>query len=546
MRYNMAGKKYLTDMDEWKALFDHYNKIKGIHLRDLFNDDAQRGDRFSIEDGGLFFDYSKNRVTSETMELLVNLARACNLKEETERMFTGEKINETENRAVLHIALRNRSSLPIYVDGKNVMTDIEAVLQRMKLVSEKIRNMQWPGFSGKPVKNIINIGIGGSDLGPYMVCEALKYYSKRDLNVYFVSNVDGTHLIETIRDLNPEETLFIIASKTFTTQETMLNARTARKWIVQHAGSDQAVSRHFLALSTNKSEVERFGISPSNMFEFWDWVGGRYSLTSAIGLSIMISIGYENFIQMLEGFHAMDKHFRERPFHENIPVIMALLGIWYNNFFNFHTHAVLPYEQYLHRFPAYLQQGDMESNGKSITKDGLAVDYATGPVIWGEPGTNGQHAFYQLMHQGTQIIPADLIGFIKPLNNDYEHHDVLISNMFAQAEAFAFGKTEKEVRSEGVEERLVPYKTFPGNRPVNTILFDKLTPYSLGKLIAMYEHKIFTQGVIWNIYSFDQWGVELGKVLAGRIYKEILGEPMGEHDSSTANLIKRYRRIRFE
>ena len=496
-----------------------------------------------ISDGDILFDYSKNRVTYDTVDLLVELAEKCGLREEIEAMFTGEKINETENRAVLHTALRNRSGKPVYTDGKDVMPDILAVLERMKNISGRIRSGSWKGFSGKPVKNIINIGIGGSDLGPVMVCEALKFYSDRNLNVKFVSNIDYTHLKEAVVDLDPEETLFIIASKTFTTMETMTNAMTAKKWITGHFGTEKCVASHFIALSTNSTEVEKFGINIDNMLEFWDWVGGRYSLTSAIGLSIMISVGYDNFIRLLEGFHSMDNHFRNSPFHRNIPVIMAFLGIWYNNFFGWNSYAVLPYEQYMHRFAAYLQQGDMESNGKCVSRDGRRVGYSTGPVIWGEPGTNGQHAFYQLMHQGTVIIPSDFIGFVNPLNRDRDHHNKLIANMLAQAEAFAFGKTSGEVKEEGVPGKLVPYKTFEGNRPTNIMMADKLTPEILGRIIAAYEHRIFVQGIIWNVYSFDQWGVELGKVLAGRIQKELEGgfnEGPG-HDSSTGALINFYR-----
>ncbi len=543
----MKNRIYLTEMDEWKRLSDNYQKVKDIHLRELFGNDPERGKKMIISDADILFDYSKNRITNDTVDLLIDLAEKCGLGEEIEAMFTGEKINETENRAVLHTALRNRSGKPVYADGKDVMPDVERVLEKMRITSERIRGFNWIGYSGKPVKNIINIGIGGSDLGPVMVCEALKYYSQRDINVKFVSNVDGSHMIETLKGVNAEETLFIVASKTFTTQETMTNAKTARKWLVDKAGDEKAVAKHFLALSTNRSEVEKFGIDIDNMFEFWDWVGGRYSLTSAIGLSIMISIGYDNFIKLLDGFHSMDVHFRTKTFRENIPVMMALLGIWYNNFFNAVTYAILPYEQYLHRFAAYLQQGDMESNGKSATRDGKKITYNTGPVIWGEPGTNGQHAFYQLIHQGTQLIPADLIGYIKALNSDTDHHDILLSNMIAQAEAFAFGKTSEEVKSDGVPDNLVPFKTFDGNRPVNSILIEKLTPESLGRLIAMYEHKIFVQGIIWNIYSFDQWGVELGKVLAGRIQKEFAsGEISPLHDSSTINLINYYRSRKSE
>lgn len=538
----MKNRIYLTEMNEWEKLSDNFQKVKDIHLREFFGKDPERGKKMVISDDDIYFDYSKNRITYDTVALLVDLAEKCGLRDEIEAMFTGEKINETENRAVLHTALRNRSGKPVYTDGNDVMPDVLRVLEKMHVISEKIRGFNWIGYSGKPVKNIVNIGIGGSDLGPVMVCEALKYYSQRNIHVKFVSNVDGSHIIETLNELNAEETLFIVASKTFTTQETMTNAKTARQWLIERAGDEKAVAKHFLALSTNRTEVEKFGIDADNMFEFWDWVGGRYSLTSAIGLSIMISIGYDNFIKLLEGFHSMDIHFRTKPFSENIPVMMALIGIWYNNFFNSGTYAILPYEQYLHRFAAYLQQGDMESNGKSVTRDGKKITYNTGPVIWGEPGTNGQHAFYQLIHQGTQLIPADLIGYVDALNRDTGHHEILISNMIAQAEAFAFGKNQDEVKADGVPDNLVPFKTFDGNRPTNTIFIDKLTPYSLGRLIAMYEHKIFVQGIIWNIFSFDQWGVELGKVLAGRIQKEFSsGEISSMHDSSTSTLIDYYR-----
>ncbi len=539
----MADRKYLTETAEWRLLSEHFKKIQGMHLRDLFKNDPERGRKFRVEDCGLLLDYSKNRITDETMDLLIRLAERSSLKAEIERMFSGEKINETENRAVLHIALRNRSGKSIILDGADVMPDVLNVIAKMRSISDKIRSSEWKGYSGKPVKNIINIGIGGSDLGPVMVCEALKYYSDRNIKVRFVSNIDDTHIREAIIDLNPEETLFIVASKTFTTMETMTNAQTAKRWITGFFGSENAVANHFIALSTNSADVMKFGIDPDNMLEFWDWVGGRYSLTSAIGLSIMISIGYDNFIKLLDGFHLMDNHFRTAPFSRNIPVLMALLGVWYNNFFGCESYAVLPYEQYLHRFTAYLQQGDMESNGKSVTRDGLKINYSTGPVIWGEPGTNGQHAFFQLMHQGTKIIPSDLIGFVNPLHGDRDHHNKLMANMFAQSEAFAFGKTSEEVVKEGVEARLVPYKTFNGNRPTNVILADRLTPESLGGIIAAYEHKIFTQGIIWNIFSFDQWGVELGKVLAGKILKELedkSSEAAG-HDSSTGELIKHYR-----
>ena len=538
-------KEKLTASSEWKKLKEHFNKISNLHLRDLFKDDPARGKKFSFEACGLFFDFSKNLITDETVDLLIKLAERSSLKNEIEKMFTGEKINETENRAVLHIALRNRSGRPIFVDGADIMPQILAVLERMKRISDKIRRLEWKGFSGKPIKNIINIGIGGSDLGPVMVYEALKYYSNRDLKIRFVSNIDISHIKEATIDLNPEETLFIVASKTFTTMETMTNAVTAKKWILDFFKTEKAVANHFIALSTNKAEVEKFGIDTENMLEFWDWVGGRYSLTSAIGLAIMISVGYDNFIRLLTGFHEMDNHFRSAGFDKNIPVLMGLMGIWYNNFFEYESHAVLPYDQYMHRFSAYLQQGDMESNGKSTAKDGSRVDYSTGPVIWGEPGTNGQHAFYQLMHQGTKIIPADLIGFVNPLHGDRDHQNKLIANMIAQAEAFAFGKTSAEVIEEGVEEKLVPFKTFDGNRPTNVIMTERLTPETLGKIISAYEHKIYTQGVIWNIFSFDQWGVELGKVLAGNILKELdkKDEINLKHDSSTNQLIQYYRRI---
>ncbi len=544
----MSGRTDLVKMNSWKKLENHFNEMKAVHLRTLFNEDETRGERYRIIHNEIYFDYSKNIINDRTIQLLLELADEVNLKSEIEKMFTGEKINGTEKRPVLHVALRNRSGRPVFVDGKDVMTDIYAVLEKMRIASEEIRSGRWMGYSGKPVKNVVNIGIGGSDLGPVMACEGLKYYSQRDINIFFVSNIDSTHMAEVLRRVDPAETLFIVASKTFTTMETMTNAETARRWIVDYFGSEQAVALHFIALSTNGAEVKKFGINTDNMFEFWDWVGGRYSLTSAIGLSIMISIGYENYIDMLEGFHDMDNHFRHAQFSENIPVLMALLGVWYNNFFGSQTYAILPYEQYLHRFPAYFQQGDMESNGKSVTRSGKRVTYSTGPVIWGEPGTNGQHAFYQLMHQGTSIIPADFIGFVKPLNPISDHHDKLMANMFAQSEAFAFGKTEKEVRAEGVAEDLVPFRIFEGNRPSNTILCGRLTPSVLGSLIAMYEHKIFTQGIIWDIFSFDQWGVELGKVLAGKILRELTddGNPDAAHDSSTTGLIDYYRRLKRE
>ena len=516
--------------------------MKKNHLRDLFVTDTNRAENFSIKNEGLYFDYSKNIINDDTLKLLFELANACFLKDEIERMFTGQKINETEDRAVLHIALRNVKNKPIKIDGEDVVPDVNSVLDKMKSFSEKVRSGDWKGHTGKSIKNIVNIGIGGSDLGPVMVSEALKYYSKKELDLYFVSNVDDTHIVEVLNKIDAEETLFIIASKTFTTIETMTNANTARNWLIDKMNSDDAVAKHFVALSTNADDVSAFGIDTNNMFEFWDWVGGRYSLTSAIGLSIMLSIGYENFMDLLKGYNNIDEHFRNEPFEKNIPVIMALLGVWYNNFFNSETYAILPYEQYLHRFPAYFQQGDMESNGKYIDKEGNPVDYQTGPIIWGEPGTNGQHAFYQLIHQGTKLIPADFIGFAKSLNETGEHHKILMANMFAQTEALAFGKSVDELKNEGVDEKLLPHKTFQGNRPTNTIMAEKLTPYVLGQLIALYEHKIFTQGVLWNIFSFDQWGVELGKVLAKRILGELKNDnKINSHDSSTNNLINYFK-----
>jgi len=539
----MNKRNKLTELREFKELENHFDEIRGTSLEKLFSEDSGRGDRFCCRSEGVYFDYSKNLITEKTLDLLLALANACGLREEIDRMFSGERINETENRAVLHTALRNISDDPVIVDGEDVMPGIRSVQARMKEISDRIRSLQWKGYTGKVIRNIINIGIGGSDLGPVMVCEALKHYSSDDLTVKFVSNVDGTHLNEAVRGLDPGETMFIVASKTFTTMETMTNAESAKKWIVDSLGSEKSVASHFLALSTNLDAVKKFGIAPENMFEFWDWVGGRYSLCSAIGLSIMISVGYDNFMELLRGFHEMDCHFKNADFRENIPVLMALIGIWYNNFFKYETHAVLPYNQYLHRFPAYLQQGDMESNGKYVDKNGDAVNYQTGPVIWGEPGTNGQHAFFQLIHQGTKIIPSDFIAYVNPLNGGNDHHNKLIANMLAQAEALAFGKSREVVESEGVDEKLVPYKIFKGNRPTNVFLFDKLTPADLGKLISMYEHKIYVQGVVWNIYSFDQWGVELGKVLAGNILKELQteGECNLKHDSSTNSLIEYYR-----
>ncbi len=531
-----------TSLPVYPKLLDHYQKIKNTHLRDFFHKDSQRGKNFAIQAGSIYLDYSKNHFSEDTLQIFIELLQQVNLQRKIEEMFAGEKINTTENRSVLHIALRNRSKNPIVVDGKDVMVEINQVLQMMRDFAFKIRNGEWTGFTGKPIKNIINIGIGGSDLGPQMAYEALKAYSDRKLTVRFISNVDSTHFTETIRDLDAAETLFIVASKTFTTQETMTNALTARKWILENLKNSSAIARHFVALSTNLNEVTRFGIHPSSTFPFWDFVGGRYSLCSAIGLSLMIAIGPDNFNNMLEGFHEMDTHFASTPFERNMPVIMAVLGVWYNNFFGAQTHAILPYEQYLNRFPAYFQQGDMESNGKSVTKDGQWVNYQTGPIIFGEPGTNGQHAFYQLIHQGTKLVPADFIGFKESLNPLDDHHDKLMANFFAQPEALAFGKTPEQLKAEGVPANLIPHKTFTGNRPSNSLLLQKLTPHSLGELIALYEHKIFVQGVIWDINSFDQFGVELGKVLATKILGELEAHKLDEavHDSSTATLIKKY------
>ena len=539
----MARRKNLKSYPEWKALKAHFEQFKDVHMRTMFAEDPERGSRFTLEAGDIFVDYSKNRVNAETMRLLLALANAVDLRQAIDDMFAGRKINETENRAVLHVALRNRSNTPIKVDGKDVMPEVNAVLDKMAGFSRRVRTGEWKGHTGKPIKNVVNIGIGGSDLGPVMAYEALKPYSDRKLTVRFVSNVDGTHIAEATRDLDPSETLFIVASKTFTTQETMTNAESAKAWLLKALGDPAAVAKHFVALSTNAAKVSAFGIDTVNMFEFWDWVGGRYSLPSAIGLPLMIAIGPENFFAMLEGYHAMDRHFAETPFEKNLPATLALLGIWYNNFFGAETQAILPYDQYLSRFAAYFQQGDMESNGKYVSKRGKPVNYQTGPVIWGEPGTNGQHAFYQLIHQGTKLIPCDFIGFCKSQNPISDHHDKLMSNFFAQTEALAFGKTEEQVRAEGVSGRLVAHKVFEGNRPTNTILAQKLTPQVLGQLIAMYEHKIFVQGVIWDIFSFDQWGVELGKALANKILPELKSATETElkHDSSTNALIRRYR-----
>jgi glucose-6-phosphate isomerase len=533
------AEKRVVDLTEWKKLGDHYKGIEGKHLRDLFLEDPERGGRFTLEACGLLLDYSKNRITADTMELLFSLARAVNLKTEIEAMFTGLKINNTEDRAVLHTALRSSGSDPVVVDGLDVKPGIRQVLGGMKSCSERIRNGDWKGFTGKPVRRIINIGIGGSDLGPAMACQALRPFAGNNLEFFFVSNIDGTHLAEALKGADPETTLFIVASKTFTTLETMTNAMSARLWLIDSLGSKQSVKQHFIALSTSSDKVQEFGIRPENIFGFWDWVGGRYSLPSAIGLSLMIEVGFDKFQDLLDGYASMDNHFRNADFENNLPVILGLLGVWYNNFFGAESYAILPYDQYLARFPAYLQQADMESNGKSVTRSGHRVDWQTGPVIWGEPGTNGQHAFYQLLHQGTKLIPADFIGFARSQNPAGDHHRKLMANLFAQTEALAFGKTASEVKKEGVQEDLVPHKVFAGNRPTNTILARELDPRTLGSLIALYEHKIFVQGVIWGINSFDQMGVELGKVLAKKILPEL--DPKqdfnGDHDSATNNLI---------
>jgi glucose-6-phosphate isomerase len=536
----------LTRRPEWAALKEHYQKIKKVHLRQLFADDPTRGERLTAEAVGLYFDYSKHRITDETIRLLVQLAGACGLRERIDAIFRGEKINVTEDRAVLHVALRAPTGQSIVVDGEDVVPQVHAVLDRMAAFANQVRSGAWTGYTGKRIRHVINVGIGGSDLGPVMAYEALKAYSARDMTFRFVSNVDGTDFAEATRDLDPAETLFILSSKTFTTLETMTNAHTARAWSLRALGDPKAVAKHFVAVSTNTAEVAQFGIDTANMFGFWDWVGGRYSMDSAIGLSTMLAIGPEHFRAMLRGFHAMDEHFRTAPFARNLPVLMGLLAIWYNDFFGAQTVGVFPYDQYLKRFPAYLQQLTMESNGKHVTLDGARVDYETGPIFWGEPGTNGQHSFYQLIHQGTKLIPCDFIGFGQTLNPLGQHHDLLMANVFAQTEALAFGKSAEEVKAEGTPEWLVPHRTFEGNRPTSTILAERLTPETLGTLVALYEHSVFTQGTIWHIDSFDQWGVELGKVLAGRIIPELesADEPKLGHDSSTNALIRRYRTLR--
>jgi len=531
----------------WRDLQDHHAMMQGRHLRSLFADDPARGERMTAETAGVYLDYSKNRINDETLRLLIALAEQSGLRARIDAMFRGERINITEDRAALHVALRAPRGASIIVDGKNVVPEVHAVLGKMADFADRVRRGQWKGHSGKPIRNVVNIGIGGSDLGPVMAYEALKYYSDRAMTFRFVSNVDGTDFVEATRDLDPAATLFIVSSKTFTTLETMTNAQSARDWSLREFGGDaKAVARHFVAVSTNADKVAKFGIDTANMFEFWDWVGGRYSMDSAIGLSTMLAIGPDHFRDMLAGFHAIDEHFRTTPFSRNLPVLMGLLGVWYNDFFGAQTVAVLPYDQYLKRFPAYLQQLTMESNGKHVTRDGAPVETETGPIYWGEPGTNGQHSFYQLIHQGTRLIPCDFIAFGQALNPLGRHHDMLLANVFAQSEALAFGKTREQVKAEGTPDWLVPHRVFEGNRPSNTILVDRLTPAALGKLVALYEHSVFTQGVIWNIDSFDQWGVELGKVLAQRIIPELTSKtaPKLGHDSSTNNLIRRYRSLR--
>ena len=542
-----TGTQSVTASSAWKALEAHYEKVRELHLRKLFADDPKRGERMAVEAAGIYLDYSKNRITDETLRLLLQLAEECGLRARIDAMFRGEKINITENRAVLHVALRAPKEASIVVDGENVVPEVHAVLDKMADFSNRVRTGEWKGHTGKPIRNVVNIGIGGSDLGPVMAYEALRHYSKRDMTFRFVSNVDGTDFAEAVHDLDPSETLFVISSKTFTTLETMTNAHSARDWSLKGLGGDvKAVAKHFVAVSTNAAKVSEFGIDTANMFGFWDWVGGRYSMDSAIGLSTMLAVGPDNFRALLAGFNEMDEHFRTAPMERNLPVLMGLLAVWYNDFFGAETVAVLPYDQYLKRFPAYLQQLTMESNGKHVTLEGTKVDYATGPIYWGEPGTNGQHSFYQLIHQGTRLIPCDFITFVEALNPLGRHHDMLLANVFAQTEALAFGKTPDQVKSEGTPDWLVPHRVFEGNRPSNTILATRLTPETLGKLVALYEHSVFTQGTIWNIDSFDQWGVELGKVLAQRIIPELESQavPALGHDSSTNCLIRRYRQLK--
>jgi glucose-6-phosphate isomerase len=536
----------LRERAAWRALERHHGEIRDLHLRDLFASDPGRGERFAVEGAGLYLDYSKNRMTHETVRLLIELARESGLAERREAMFRGDRINVSENRSVLHVALRMPRDESLVVDGADVVAEVHEVLERMSQFADRVRSGEWKGHTGKPIRNVVNIGIGGSDLGPVMAYEALRHYSRRDMTFRFVSNVDPTDFAEATGDLDAAETLFVVCSKTFTTLETMTNARTAREWTLSALGDESAIAKHFVAVSTNAAEVSKFGIDTASMFEFWDWVGGRYSMDSAIGLSTMLAVGPDHFREMLAGFHEMDVHFRHAPFEQNLPVLMGLLAVWYGDFFGAQTVGVMPYEQYLKRFPAYLQQLTMESNGKHVTLDGRHVDYQTGAVYWGEPGTNGQHSFYQLIHQGTKLIPLDLIGFGKTLNPIRDHHDVLMSNVFAQAEALAFGKTEQEVRAEGTADAVIPDRVFEGNRPTNVILAERLTPYTLGTLVALYEHSVFTQGTIWGIDSFDQWGVELGKVLARRIIPELESEsePELSHDASTNALIRRYREMR--
>jgi glucose-6-phosphate isomerase len=537
----------LRALPAWAALEKHCEKMKGLHLRQLFAEDPKRGDRFAVEAAGVYLDYSKNRITDETLRQLRQLAREAGLQERIEAMFRGDRINVSENRSVLHVALRAPRGASILHDGRNVVPEVHAILDKMADFADRVRSGAWKGHTGRRIRNVINIGIGGSDLGPVMAYEALRHYSDRAMTFRFVSNVDGTDLAEAVRDLDPAETLFIVSSKTFTTLETMTNAQSARGWLLAGTNGDEAaIARHFVAVSTNAKEVAKFGIDTDNMFGFWDWVGGRYSMDSAIGLSTMLAIGPDNFRAMLHGFHEMDEHFRSTPFERNLPVLMGLLAVWYTDFFGAQTVAVLPYEQYLKRFPAYLQQLTMESNGKHVTLDGTRVDYDTGPIYWGEPGTNGQHSFYQLIHQGTRLIPCDFIAFARTLNPLGRHHDMLLANVFAQTEALAFGKTADQVKAEGTPDWLVPHRLFEGNRPSNTLLLDELTPTALGRLVALYEHSAFTQGTIWHIDSFDQWGVELGKALAQRIIPELesASEPKLAHDSSTNALIRRYRKLK--